>query len=291
MARYRGIGINPRKFDRTQIKFYLMVLPLASIMILPILFISFHAFKPIDELFAFPPIFITRRPTFLNFSNLLYAAGTSGVPMLRYLFNSILSTAAVVFFSVWISSAAGYVLSKKRFRGREVIFTLNTLALMFVPIAVSIPRYLTIVGLGLIDNFSAHILPMLAMPVGLFLVKQFIDIIPDSLIEAAQIDGASDYYILSGLIIPMIKPALSTVAILAFQSSWNSTEASAMFINDESLKTFAFYMNALVSGVGNVVAGQGLAAAASLVMFVPNLILFIFLQARVMNTMAHSGIK
>lgn len=291
MARYRGIGINPHKFDRTQIKFYLLVFPLAIIMILPILFISFHAFKPIDELFAFPPIFITRRPTLQNFSNLLYAAGTSGIPMLRYLFNSILSTAAVVFFSVWISSAAGYVLSKKRFRGREIIFTLNTLALMFVPISVSIPRYLTIVGLGLIDNFAAHILPMLAMPVGLFLVKQFIDIIPDSLIEAAQIDGASDYYILSGLIVPMIKPALSTVAILAFQSSWNSTEASAMFINDESLKTFAFYLNALVANVGNVVAGQGLAAAASLVMFVPNLILFVFLQARVMNTMAHSGIK
>ncbi len=100
------------------------------------------------------------------------------------------------------------------------------------------------------------------------MVKQFIDQIPDSLIEAAKIDGgASDYYILMKIIIPLIKPALSTVAILAFQTSWNSIESSAMFINDESLKTFAFYMNTLVSTTGNTVAGQGMAAAASLIMF------------------------
>jgi len=283
--------INPDKFHKSQLKFYAILIPVSAFMVLPILFIIFHAFKPIDELFAYPPRFFTTRPTLDNFKRLFTATTESNVPVSRYLFNSIVSTLFTVLFTLWVTASAGYVLSKKNFKGKDTLFTINTLALMFVPVAVSIPRFLVIVKLGLIDNFFAHILPLLAMPVGLFLVKQFIDQIPDSLIEAAKIDGASDYYILMKIIIPLIKPALSTVAILAFQTSWNSIESSAMFINDESLKTFAFYMNTLVSTTGNTVAGQGMAAAASLIMFLPNLILFIILQSRVMDTMMYSGLK
>lgn len=121
--------------------------------------------------------------------------------------------------------------------------------------------------------------------------KQFIDQVPDSLVEAAVIDGANDYKILTSIIIPLIKPALATVAILAFQISWNNTEASALYLNKETLKTFVFYMSTLRNTSGNLVAGQGIAAAASLIMFLPNLILFIILQSKVMNTMAHSGLK
>lgn len=291
MASLKSRRINPDKFHKSQLKFYAILIPVSAFMVLPILFIIFHAFKPIDELFAYPPRFFTTRPTLDNFKRLFTATTESNVPVSRYLFNSVVSTLFTVLFTLWVTASAGYVLSKKNFKGKDILFTINTLALMFVPVAVSIPRFLVIVKLGLIDNFFAHILPLLAMPVGLFLVKQFIDQIPDSLIEAAKIDGASDYYILMKIIIPLIKPALSTVAILAFQTSWNSIESSAMFINDESLKTFAFYMNTLVSTTGNTVAGQGMAAAASLIMFLPNLILFIILQSRVMDTMMYSGLK
>jgi multiple sugar transport system permease protein len=162
---------------------------------------------------------------------------------------------------------------------------------MFVPAAVGIPRYLLIDEIGLLDTFFAHIFPLLAMPVGLFLVKQFIDQIPNELIEAAQIDGASDYTIFLKIIIPLVKPAIATIAILSFQLVWNNAETSTLYVNDESLKTFAFYMGTLASQEGNTVAGQGMAAAAALIMFIPNLIIFIFLQSKVMNTMAHSGIK
>jgi ABC-type glycerol-3-phosphate transport system permease component len=291
MASLNGIGINPKKFHKSQIKFYIILLPIITFMILPILFIFFNAFKPMDELFIYPPRFITTRPTLENFSRLFTTAATSNVPASRYLFNSIMSTIVVMVLSIFISVAAGYVLSKKEFKGKKLLFNINTLALMFVPIAVAIPRYLTVVKLELIDNSLAHILPLLAMPVGLFLVKQFIDQVPTSLIEAAQIDGASDYYILIKIIMPLITPAIATIAILTFQLAWNSTEASLLYINNESLKTFAFYMSALVSTSGNTVAGQGMSAAASLIMFLPNLILFIILQSRVMNTMVHSGIK
>jgi len=128
------------------------------------------------------------------------------------------------------------------------------------------------------------------MPVGLFLVKQFIDQIPDTLIEAAKIDGANDFIIFFRIIIPLCKPAIATLVILSFQTAWNYTEASSIYINNESFKTFAYFMNTVTS-TNNTVAGMGMAAAAALIMFLPNLIIFIFTQSKVMNTMAHSGIK
>ena len=168
---------------------------------------------------------------------------------------------------------------------------INQAALMFAPVAVQIPRYFVIVYCGLADNFLANILPLLALPTGVFLVKQFIDQIPDSLIEAALLDGATDFQIMKNIIFPLIKSPLSTVAILSFSSAWNSVEASTYYINNDSLKTFSFYVSTLSNQSGNVVAGAGVSAAASLIMFLPSLILFIILQSRVMNSMVHSGIK
>ncbi|MHC0037721.1 carbohydrate ABC transporter permease [Pseudoneobacillus sp. C159] len=291
MSAFQGTKMNPAKFHKSQIKFLVFLIPLAIFMALPIIFIVFHAFKPIDELFAYPPRFFVEKPTWQNFADLFGQANATGIPMTRYLFNSIVITLLVVFFTVLISTMAGYALSKKTFKMKKTIFEINTIALMFVPAAVAIPRYLLIEELGLINNFLVHIVPLLAMPIGLFLVKQFIDQIPDELIEAAKLDGASDFQIFTKIIIPLIKPAIATVAILSFQMVWNSTESSTLYVNDEGLKTFAFYMSTLTSQAGNSVAGQGMAAAASLIMFVPNLIIFIFLQSQVMNTMAHSGIK
>ena len=192
-----------------------------------------------------------------------------------------------------VSSTAAYALSKKKFRLKQTLFAINTVALMFVPVAVTIPRFLVVERLSLMDSFLVHILPVLALPVGLFLIKQFIDGIPDEVVEAARIDGASDLWIYWLIILPMIKPALATIAILTFQATWNNAEISTLYVNSESLKTFAFYLTTLTSTTAgaNAVAGQGMAAAATLIMFVPNLLIFILLQSQVMNTMSHSGLK
>lgn len=292
MSSFQGTKINPKRFHRSQIKFYLILVPLAIFMALPIVYIFSHAFKPIDELFAFPPRFFVQKPTLQNFIDLFTATNQLGIPILRYLFNSIVIALIVVCLTVLFGTMAGYALSKLKFKGRQTIFEINTLALMFVPAAVTIPRYLLIEKLGLIDSFWVHIWPALALPVGLFLLKQFIDQIPDELLEAAKMDGASHFRIYWHIILPLIRPAIATVAILAFQSIWNSAETSELYINNETLKTFAFYMSTLTSTTtGNTVAGQGIAAAASLIMFLPNLVIFILLQSQVMNTMAHSGIK
>ena len=287
---YKGNRINPRKFEKGQIKIMIVILPLVLFMGLPIIFIICHAFKPMDELFAFPPKFFVTRPTFDNFTKLFKASRTSGIPMSRYLFNSVIVTIAVVFSSIVFSTAAGFALSKLKFKGKISMMKINQAALMFVPVAVMIPRYLTINVLGFTDTYFAHILPLIPLPVALFLVKQFIDQVPDSLIEAAYIDGASEFKVYQSIIIPLIRPAIATAAILVFQQVWVNMETSNYYVSGEGLKTLTFYMNTLTS-TNNTVAGQGIAAAASLIMFLPNLLIFIILQNSIKNTMAHSGIK
>jgi ABC-type glycerol-3-phosphate transport system permease component len=186
-------GINPKGFHPSQIKFYVILTPLVVFMLLPIVFVFSHAFKPPDELFAYPPRFFVINPTSKNFTDLFARLSTSGIPISRYLFNSILITAVTIAGSILVSSTAAYALSKKQFKLKDTLFAINTLALMFVPIAVTIPRFLVIERMGLMNTFLVHILPVLALPVGLFLIKQFIDGIPDEVIEAARVDGARNF--------------------------------------------------------------------------------------------------
>lgn len=295
MASFQGMKINPQKFHRSQLKFYFVLVPMALFMALPIVFIVSHAFKPSNELYAYPPKFFVRMPTFKNFSDLFQLANESGIPFSKYLFNSVMVTSIGVFLSVLVTALAAYGLSKLKFKGKKLLFEINTLALMFVPIAVTIPRYITIAKMGLIDNYLVLILPLIAMPVGLFLVKQFIDQTPNELIESAKIDGASEMEIFLKIIVPIIAPALATVGILSFQLIWNDVIGSTLYVNDESMKTLAFYFSTLAQRAGtqggNLVAGQGMMAAGALISFVPNIVIFIILQGKVMNTMAHSGIK
>jgi len=289
MSSFQGMKINPKKFDISQLKFYMVIVPIALFMTLPIVYIINQAFKPLDEIFRFPPTFIVRRPTMQNFRMILNLTSNTGIPMSRFLINTIIITVLTVVLSIFITAMSAYAFSKKKFGAKEWLFRLNQAALMFVPAAVSIPRYLIIVKLGLNNNFLVHILPIIAMPVGLFLVKQFVDQVPDSLIESARIDGAGEIIVMFRIVFPLIKPALATVGILCFQIVWGATEASNLYLVDDTLKSFAFYLSTLATL--NTPAMAGVQAAASLIMFLPNLFIFIAMQSRVMNTMSHSGIK
>lgn len=284
-------GLNPKYFHPCQLSVYAVILPFMMLMLLPIFYIVSSAFKPLDELFAYPPKFFVEKPTGDNFAKLFLVSSSTNVPATRYLFNSVIITVVMIVVTELISVSAAYVFSKKRFRGKEMLFRVNQMAMMFVPVAVTIPRYLIMDGMGILNTFGAHILPALATPVGLFMMKQFVDGVPDAVVEAAKLDGAGDVTIIRKIIMPIIKPAMATVAILVFQNVWNATEASTLLIDDESQKNFAYYVSVLVSSSGNNVAGQGISAAGSLIMFLPNIILFIILQSGVMNTMAHSGVK
>jgi ABC-type glycerol-3-phosphate transport system permease component len=284
-------GINPARYDRSQNKFYAYLIPLAGLMIIPFIFLIGDAFKSLEERFAWPPLLWPTQPTFDNFRQLFAMSGTMHVPATRYLLNTIVYTVVIVLLNLLLSVMAGYVLSKKSFRGKATLFQINTLALMFVAVTLQIPRFFVIRYTGLLDTFLVQILPLLAMPIGLFLVKQFIDQIPDALLDAARMDGANDYQIIWRIVIPIVEPALATIAILSFRLAWSSIESSVFYVNNETLKTFAYFSNALFEDTFGGLAGVSAQAAAGLIVFVPNVILFIIMQSRVMNTMAHSGIK
>ncbi|MBE6727330.1 MAG: carbohydrate ABC transporter permease [Ruminococcaceae bacterium] len=286
----KGNLANPRKFQKDQLKLYAILIPMTLVMVLPIVYIVCHAFKPLEELFAFPPKFFVSNPSFTNFYKLVNATASSTVPFSRYLFNSIFVTACVLGFTLIFTTMAAFALSKMNFKAKKILMAVNDVGLMFVAIALQIPRYLIVDKFGMHDTYFAHILPIVVLPVGLLLLKQFVDGVPSALIEAAHIDGAGELMVYTRIILPLVKPAMATVSILMFQEVWNNIETSSMYIDADVFKTFAFYMQTLSSNT-NSVAGQGLAAAATLIMFVPNVVLFVIMQSRVMSTMATSGIK
>ena len=149
MASFQGKKINPKRFHVSQLKFYIFLLPLALFMVLPIIYIFSTAFKPAEELFKFPPIFFVVNPTWENFKSLFDLMACSSVPATLYLFNSIIVPVLTMVISIVLSVSAGYVLSKKKFRGQKLLFEIDTLTQRFVPIAVTIPRFIIIINLGL----------------------------------------------------------------------------------------------------------------------------------------------
>lgn len=288
---FKGTKINPDRFHKSQIKFYILLLPIIIVMVLPLIYIVNHAFKPYDELFAFPPRFFVQRPTFENFQLLFRMVSASGVPFSRYLFNSVLVAIVVLFFSVFISTGAAYAFEMLDFKAKALLYKFNMLSMMFVAVAFAIPRYIIITNLGVTDTFFAHIIPFLAAPVGIFLIRQYMKSIPKELIEAAKIDGADDYQIFARVVVPLVRPAMATMGILTFQAVWTYGESSSLYIDRESLRTLPYFISTITQSTGNVVAQQGISAAASLLMFLPMLIIFIYFQGKVINTMSHSGIK
>ncbi|MFD0671241.1 carbohydrate ABC transporter permease [Cohnella sp. GCM10027633] len=280
-----------RKITAFQVILVTLFTGLAAFMALPIIFILNHAFKPQNELFLFPPRFWVQNPSGRNFELLFLHANNSTVPFTRYLFNSILIAGLTLVSVIVISTMAAYVLAKFSFHFKGLILSLITLSLMFAPETVSIPRYLIISGLHINDTYFGHILPALASPLAVFMLIGFISQIPNELLEAAKIDGASQFGIFRRMVLPLSVPAIATISIFTFQGVWGDVETSTLFMQEETMRTLAFYVNTLVTGLQNNVAGQNIAAAAGLLMFIPNLIIFLLFQRRVLETMVHSGIK
>lgn len=275
----------------SRIGFHLVMFLLAVFMILPIVYIFNHAFKPYHELFVYPPTFFVREPTVQNFLELVWVTSNSLIPVSRYLVNSLIISALSVVGVTAVSALCAYPLSKHDFPGKKFIFAAIILMLMFAPEVVQIPRYLVVSGLGIMNTYLGHLLPVLALPVGVFLLKQFIDQVPDALLEASRIDGAREWVVFARIVVPMCMPAIATVAILSFQNSWSNVETSTLFMQDDEMKNFPYFLSTLTSNLANTVARQGAAAAAALIMLVPNLVFFVILQSKVISTMAHSGIK
>ncbi|MCK9221727.1 MAG: carbohydrate ABC transporter permease [Limnochordia bacterium] len=268
---------------------FILMTALGVFQLLPLIFMVSHAFKPLDELFLFPPRFFVRNPTLDNFSDLLVATSGTWVPFSRYLFNSVFVSVVVVLGSVLISSLCAYPLAKHhRMPGRDFIFNVIVSALMFPGAVTTIPGYLVINALGLIDKYWALILPALAAPMSMFLMRQFMMQIPDSLIDAAKVDGASELDTFLKVVVPFAKPAWATVTIFAFMGVWNDAWAPVVYMRTEAMKTLPVAIQTIAGGG---IGRAGAAAAASLLMTAPVIIIFLILQSQVLSTMAYSGIK
>ena len=265
---------------------FVMLAFVGAFMALPLVYAINAAFKPLDEIFLFPPTLFVRNPTLTNFVDLMTLLGQSWVPFSRYIFNTVFITGVGVVGHVILASAAAYPLAKHHFPGKMILFQVVVLSLMFAPQVTAIPNYMVMSWIGFIDTYWAVIVPAFAYPLGLYLMKQFMEQIPDALLEAAKIDGASEYRIFWTIVMPNVKPAWLTLVILLFQILWG-TDGNG-FIYSEQLKTLHFASNQIVQG-GIARAGVG-AAVALILMSVP-ITLFIFSQSRIIETMATSGMK
>ena len=265
---------------------FLFLVGMAAFMAIPLVFAVNNAFKPLNELFMFPPRFFVRNPTLDNFTDLLAVMNDSWVPLTRYFFNTVLITLLGTGGHIILASMAAYPLAKYKFPGSKLIFQIVVLALMFSPHVTTIPNYMVMSGLGWINTHLSLIVPAMAFPLGLFLMKQFMEQLPDSMLEEAKIDGASEYRVFWQIVMPNVKPAWLTLLILQFPMLWGSD--GGMFVYNEELKTLNYALQQITQAG---IARAGVGAAVALILMIVPIILFIVSQTNILETMSSSGMK
>ena len=253
---------------------------------IPFLFSIVQSIKPVDELFVYPPRLTVSRPTLDNFAVLFNLTSSTWVPVSRYLFNSLLLTVCGTVGNVVVCSMAAYPLAKLKFHGRKLLFNLVVVSLLFTYEVTFIPNYVILSKLQMLDTFWALLLPAVATPMGLFLMKQFMEQIPDSVVESARVDGAGTLTLYWRIVMPQVKPAWLTLVIFSFQSLWN--REGLEFIFSEELKMFPTILKQVAS---SGVARAGAAAAAAVILMIPPIVVFLLSQSNGIETMASSGIK
>ncbi|MBQ8555483.1 MAG: carbohydrate ABC transporter permease [Clostridia bacterium] len=265
---------------------YLLLAIVACAMAFPLLFAICSSLKPLDELFRFPPTLFPRQPTLDNFSDLLVTMSQSWVPFSRYISNTVLITVVGTFGNVVIGSLAAYVLAKYDFPLGKPFFNLVVTALMFNGYVTAIPNYLLMSNMHIVDTYWAILLPALAAPMGMFLMKQFMEGLPMALIESAKIDGAKEMRIFWQIVMPNVKPAWLTMIIFSVQSLWNAKASTVIY--SEAKKTLVYALQQIQAGG---IARTGQAAAVTVVVMLVPIITFILSQSQILETMATSGLK
>lgn len=264
----------------------LLLIAFGVFMALPMVYIITSAFKPLEEIFLFPPKLYAMHPTLENFSSMTKIVSNLWVPFSRYMFNSIIVSVIGTLGYLVIATMAAYPLAKCNFPGKKTLNSLITTALMFTAAVTALPKYIVMSVLGLIDSYYALILPTFAGTMGVFLCVQFLETLPGSLIEAGKVDGAGDYRIFFQLVIPNIRPVIFTILIFQFQTVWNQT--SGDYIYSEELKTLPMVLSQIATAG---ISRAGVGSAAALLLIIPPILIFVLSQSNVMETMAHSGLK
>ena len=281
--------IKRRKPNRSiagDIFLYIFLVLVALLMFFPIIYAVESALKPLDELYKFPPKIFAQNPTLDNFSDLFVTLSKSWVSFGRYLFNTVFITFAGTAGHLFLASMAAFVLAKYEFPGGKTFFKIVTVAMMFTGYVTGIPNYIIMSKLGMIDTYWSIIIPAFASPMGLFLMKQFMEGLPTSLIEAAKIDGATEWCVFSKIVMPNVKPAWLTLIIFSVQALWNNRASTLIY--SEEMKTLPYAMQQIQAGG---IARTGEAAAVLVVLMVVPIAIFIFSESQILETMASSGLK
>lgn len=265
---------------------FAMLVLVGIFMGLPLYYSVIQSLKPVEERFIFPPRFYVVNPTGVNYSQLFQLVSDLTVPFSRYLFNSIFISIASTGVGVLIGAMAAYPFAKKKFPGKNMMWKLIMMTLLFSGGVTGLPAYIIKAKLGLLNTYWVLILPSLASTLHMFLLRQFMLQIPDSLLDAAKLDGANDFLIFMNVIMPNVKPAWMTVMVLSFTNIWNTGSAGVIF--KEELKLLPTALSQISAGG---IARSGASAAASVLLMIPPIVSFVLTQSKMLQTMAHSGIK
>lgn len=255
---------------------------------LPLVYCICTAFKPLDELLIFPPRFFVSRPTLANFTVLPTLLQKMRIPFSRYMFNSIFISIVSTFLNIFVSSMAAFTLSKSKLKFRNAFFWIVQFSLLYNGTTLGVPQYLIFSKLGIIDTYWVYILPVIPSSMGAFLIKQYVDSgVPDTIMEAARIDGANVFVIYWRIIMPMIKPAWMTQLLFSFQGIWSITPTAGTVFS-ENLKTLPYVMGSVSAGG---TARSGAAMACTVLLMLPPILVYFVSQSNVMETMGSAGIK
>ena len=260
---------------------------LGAFMFLPMVYAISQAFKPLDELWMYPPRFFVRNPTLKNFSDLFTLMNDSWVPFSRYIFNTVFTTLMGTFGHLFIASMCAYALAKIKFPGGKFVFKTIRMSLMFSSTVGGITSFMIMTALHLVDSYLAIIIPAWGATMGLYLMKQHMEsTVPDTVLESARLDGASEIRTYWTIAMPMVKPAWLTLIILSFQGLWQ--QGASIYIYSEQLKSINY-------AIGQIMAGgikrSGASSASGVLMMMVPITVFVISQSNIIETMGSSGMK
>ena len=260
---------------------------LGVFMFIPMYYVIIQSFKPLDELWMFPPRFYVAKPTLGNYGDLFSLMDTSVVPFTRYIFNTVFTSVAGTFGNLFLSSLAAYAMAKIAFPGGRGMFKLVQTSLMFNSTVTAVTSFILMSAFGIIDTYWAIIIPAWATPLGLYLMKQFMDThVNDSVLESSRLDGAGELKTFWVIAMPMVKPAWLTLIIYSFQDLWN--RGASIYIHSEELKSFNYAIQQITAGG---IKRAGASGAATVIMMMVPITVFIITQSNIIETMGSSGMK
>ncbi|MEU1369643.1 carbohydrate ABC transporter permease [Streptomyces sp. NPDC005803] len=256
------------------------------IMSAPFLWMALSAFKTTSELTASPPVWIPTEWTLDNFRDLL-----DKLDLPLYFMNSVIVAVLVTVSNLVFCSMLGYALAKLNFAGRNKIFGLVLGALMVPGNLMLLPLFVLMSKMGLIDSYAGLVLPFAAGAFGVFLMRQFMQSIPDELLEAARMDGAGEWYIFWRIVMPLVKPALATLSIFTFLGSWNNFVWPLIATNDPDKYTLPVALATFATDPNKSGGSNGMLMAGSFLIVLPVLVVFIALQRHFTQGIATAGMK